>query len=384
MYNDNELFLGEEEGGGCVSTEMNGTVNPKVRAAGAIFLLITLGFPCSAPASVQAIENLVGQVSQSQYQSYQLAIESCGLGLYDPSFNQGYRNRDGWAGGGTLGNQEAALYLSDIFSEMGLAVSLQGTYRNVVAELTGTVTPEKIYVLGSHYDTYGSGERPGGDDNASGTAGVLEAARVLSRYSFGNTIRFIGFNAEEDWMKGSSDYVDNAVLAENETIAGVINLDMILRPGWDSDPAEPEDLDIGTRDTAANLDWADTFITAAQTYVPSLSFDLNTPHTSRWSAGDQGPFISAGFPAIMVGDNTADEVWYDGCNAYYHSSEDASDGLANNPAYPGGVTYDYAFATDVVRTTVATLAQEAVFIPEPATASLLALCGLALLRRRQF
>jgi len=354
-----------------------------VRGAGAIFLFITFGLFCSVRASTQAIQDLVGQVSQSQYQNFHLAIESCGLGLYDPRFNQGYRSRDGWAGGGNLGNQEAALYLRDRFSEMGLNVSLQGTYRNVVSELIGTVTPEKIYALGAHYDTCGSGERPGGDDNASGTVGVLEAARILSQYSFESTIRFIGFNAEEDWMLGSSDYVNNAVLANNETIAGMINLDMILHPGWDTDPTQPEDLDIGTQNTAACLDWTNTFITAAQTYVPSLIFDTDTPNTSYWYASDQGPFISAGFPAIVVIENTAEEVW-SGCNAYYHSSEDASDRLANNPLNPSGVIYNYAFASDVVRASVATLAQEAVFIPEPATLSLLALGGLVLLCRKWF
>ncbi len=363
---------------------MSRAVNLNIRGAGVIFLLMTFGFSYSLQASLQSVQNLVDQVLQSQYQSFQTAVESCGLGLYDQRFNQGYRNRDGWDGGGSLGSQEAALYLRDRFCEMGLNVSLQGTYRNVVAELPGAGKPGKIYVLGGHYDTYGSGERPGGDDNASGIAGVLEAARVLSRYSFECTIRFIGFNAEEDWMEGSSDYVNNAVLANNETIAGMINLDMILRPGWDSDPAQPENLDVGTQDTAACLDWANTFITAAETYVPTLSFDFATPHTSVWYAGDQAPFISAGFPAIMVSENTAEEIWSSGCNAYYHSSEDAANGLANNPFNPSGVTFNYVFASDVVRASVATLAQEAVCIPEPATVLLLALGGLALLCRRQF
>ena len=51
-------------------------------------------------------------------------------------------------------------------------------------------------------------------------------------------------------------------------------------------------------------------------------------------------------------------------NGYYHTSEDASDRLANDPGSPSGVTYDFAFATDVTRTTVALIAQEAVLVPD--------------------
>jgi len=43
-------------------------------------------------------------------------------------------------------------------------------------------------------------------------AGVLEAARVLSQHRFEATIRFIGFNAEEDGLLGSQDYVANHVI----------------------------------------------------------------------------------------------------------------------------------------------------------------------------
>ena len=76
-------------------------------------------------------------------------------------------------------------------------------------------------------------------------------------------------------------------------------------------------------------------------------------------------------------ENTAFEIW-GGSNAYYHSSQDASDGLANNLLNPSGVTYDYLFATDIVRASVATLAQEAQIIPEPATILLLVFGGLIL------
>ena len=344
-----------------------------------LYSLIPLLVLTATATSAQTVESIVGQVSQSQYQAYQQSIENCGLGLYDSSYNQGYRNRDGWLGGGSLGNQEACLYLANEFANMGLDVTIQGNYSNVVAELKGSVTSENIYIVGAHYDTTSSGERPGGDDNASGTAGVLEAARILSQYSFESTIRFIGFNAEEDWMKGSQDYV-NSVVTSSENIVGMVNLDMILRPAWDDDPTEPVDLDITTSETALCLEWANIFISAANTYAPSLYIDSGTPNTYYWHASDQAPFIEAGFAAFMVSENTAGEIW-SGSNAYYHSPEDASDGLANDPFSPSGVIYDYVFATDIVRTTVATLALQAVVIPEPATLMLFGI-GALLLRRR--
>ena len=115
------------------------------------------------------VGDVLTQISQNSYQAYQNTIENMGLGLYGGNdYNQGYRNRDGWAGGGTLGNAETQLYLLDQFASMGLNVTTQGTYNNVVAEMPGSQTPDKIYILGAHYDTYLPGSRPGGDDNASG------------------------------------------------------------------------------------------------------------------------------------------------------------------------------------------------------------------------
>lgn len=345
-------------------------------------LIITFLALTAGPVHAQTVQDLVDLVSQSQYESYHVDIENMGLGLYGGSdYNQGFRNRDGWQGDGSLGNQEARLYLSDMFTSMGLDVTIQGGYANVVAELPGTTSPENIYLIGAHYDTYGSGERPGGDDNASGTAGVLEAARVLSQYSFASTIRFVGFNAEEDGMRGSRDYVDNVVMPNSETIMGMISLDMILRPGWDSQPTELFDLDIVTKDSPECLDWANAFITAAETYAPSLEIDSRAPDTGYWSASDQEPFIDAGFPALLAIENTANEIW-GGSNDYYHQSSDASDGMANDPFNPSGIIYDYAFATDIVATAVATLATETTLIPEPTSILLLGL-GAVILRRKR-
>jgi Zn-dependent M28 family amino/carboxypeptidase len=336
-------------------------------AAALYFLTCSHGYAAT-------VQEITAQVSQEQYQTYQQTIQSMGLGLYGGSaYNQGYRNRDGWSEGGSLGNQETSLYLSDKFSQMGLDVTVQGGYGNVVAELPGKSSPEKIYIVGAHYDTFGSDERPGGDDNASGTAGILEAARVLSQFSFASTIRFIGFNAEEDGLLGSSDYVSNVVTLGNENIAGMICLDMILRPLWDNDPTQPADADLLTADNDQCLTWSNIFLNTANLYVPSLDMDERSPYTQSWNASDHASFINAGLPAFGILENTANEIW-GGSNTYYHGSQDASDGLA------GGM-YDYLFASDIVRASVATLAQEAQIVPEPATILLLA-AGLLIIRKR--
>jgi hypothetical protein len=313
-----------------------------------------------AIAESNLILDAVQRVSHGQYRVYQGDIENMGLGLYGgPDYDQGLRNRDGWAYGGTLGNEETRLYLEDHFTALGLDVSVQGRYANVIAEQAGRYRPEDIYIVCGHYDTTSAEERPGGDDNASGTAGVLEAARVLTQYDFDATLRFIGFNAEEEWMKGSQDYLDRIVIPRQENIVGVINLDMILRPAWDRNSLERADLDIATGATARCLAWARIFVDAIHSYVPALVVDPRVPHTANWDAGDQAPFISAGYAAIMVMENTAQEVWSRQSNVYYHTADDASDALANDISSPSGVTYDYHFAIDVVRATVATLAEEA-------------------------
>lgn len=333
----------------------------KAKGIGAMMAVLLVRGATAVVAQAPLPWDPVNQVSQSQYQAYQLAVQDMGLGLYGgPAYNQGYRNRYN-SGGPTsesLGFKEATLYLSDKFAAMGLSVTVQGDYKNVVAELPGAVTTDKIFIIGGHYDhPQYDADRPGGDDNASGTAGVLEAARVLSQYHFASTIRFIGWGGEEGWMLGSWDYVQNVVKANNQNVVGVLNLDMIIRPGWDGDPNAVIDLDLGTRMERPNCAaWAEEFRTAAGTYAPSLPIDPVThgDEYNEWYAGDQGPFMSDGYdyPGLMVAENTAQEIWSGEANYYYHGYEDASDRAA-------GALYDYGFATDVVRASVGMIATQA-------------------------
>ena len=320
-------------------------------------LLIALVAGCTPEAEVPSVQAVVDGVSQAHYQTYHRHVEDMGLGLYGGSdYDMGYRNRDGWEGPGSLGNQEARLYLQDAFESMGLSVSLQGSYLNVVGELTGTTTPENIFIIGGHYDHL-EGDRPGGDDNASGTAGVLEAARALSQYRFESTIRFIGFNAEEDGLAGSKDYVANHVIPGGENIVGMANMDMILRPGSDVDPNAVIDAEVEAQAKhPPSWAWAQALQQAAADYVPSLIFNDTIIETE--SSSDNDSFLEQGYPAFLVIENSLPDFW--DANEPYHTFEDASDRLANDPDSPSGVTYDYAFAADIVRSVVALVAQEAV------------------------
>ncbi len=88
----------------------------------------------------------------------------------------------------------------------------RGTGTNTVADLPGAQWPDDWLVIGAHHDTVP--DSPGGNDNASGTAVVLELARVLSLLRQeqgvepGCSIRFVTFGAEEQVFQGSYAYVE--------------------------------------------------------------------------------------------------------------------------------------------------------------------------------
>ncbi len=86
-------------------------------------------------------------------------------------------------------------------------------------------------------------------------------------------------------------------------------------------------------------------------------------HLEGESSSDNDSFLKDVYPAFLIIEN-ADPDWKL-ANPYVHDYEDASDRLANDPDSPSGVTYDYAFATDITRTAVALTAREAILVPEP-------------------
>lgn len=136
------------------------------------------------------------------------------------------------------GNQAAGDYLFETYKSFGYEPEYQsfenrnahgGKTSNVIATLKGTVNPELVYVVSSHYDSVAAG--PGADDDSSGTAALLEAARVLAGNPMPATIVFASFTGEEAGLLGSREFVRRAVESKMQ-IVGALNNDMI---GWAND-----------------------------------------------------------------------------------------------------------------------------------------------------
>jgi acetylornithine deacetylase/succinyl-diaminopimelate desuccinylase-like protein len=105
---------------------------------------------------------------------------------------------------------------------------------NVVATLPGTQSQsaDRIYVVSGHYDSRCSNvddfvcDAPGADDDASGVAAVLEAARAMARHEFDATIKFVAFAGEEQGLFGSTFFAEQA-RQQGKNIAGMFSNDIV-------------------------------------------------------------------------------------------------------------------------------------------------------------
>ena len=103
---------------------------------------------------------------------------------------------------------------------------------NVVAVQKGTRYPNRYVIMSGDIDSRASSstdattDAPGANDNASGIAGTLEAARVLTKYQFPNSIIYTGLSGEEQGLFGGK-YLAATAKEENWDIIGILNNDMI-------------------------------------------------------------------------------------------------------------------------------------------------------------
>ncbi|MFQ5807637.1 MAG: M28 family peptidase [Phycisphaerae bacterium] len=216
------------------------------------------------------------------------------------------------------------------FESFGLIVTLEpftyggDTYYNVVGTKIGTTFPDQEYIVGGHYDSVNN---PGADDNASGTALVLEAARIISQYDSDYTIRFIGFDREEQGLVGSQAYVNAHYL---DDIQGMISTDMVA---YNSGANRA---DINGRSASNPIKYA--LADAVTEYGDGLSYSIG----GQADYSDHAPFEWAGFQACIL-----IEDWG---NPYYHTQNDNVD----MPNY-----IDYAFAVRMTRSIVGFLVDHA-------------------------
>ncbi|MEO0021466.1 MAG: M28 family peptidase [candidate division WOR-3 bacterium] len=222
---------------------------------------------------------------------------------------------------------------------------------NVIGVRFGTQGQRNPYaIICGHFDSYAATNAPGADDNASGTAAVLEAARVTRGYQFTRDLRFIAFSGEEFGLYGSEYYAAQA-RAAGDSILGVFNFDMI---GYVD--AAPENLDVlGKISNPPCEPFVDWFTAVADTYalLPVYKRMVNDNQSS-----DHGPFWNNGYLAFCG----IEDFWP--VNPYYHTPGDSIGAGYNNND----------FCTQVTRAGVAGLAL--LGQPVPANRPLLGLLGV--------
>lgn len=163
--------------------------------------------------------------------------------------------------------------------------------QNVLAERPGG---NCRVVAGGHYDSVPAG--PGANDNASGTAVVMEMARVLAATGKSDGVCFALFGAEEIGLVGSEHYVQSLSAGEKRGIKGMLNFDMLaVGDDWP-------------------LEGADSLVQTAAQEAQKLSFSHSIFASLPGNASsDHGSFLEAGIPAILF--NCF-------CDEHYHTADD--------------------------------------------------------------
>ncbi|GGG47847.1 peptidase M28 [Croceivirga lutea] len=196
---------------------------------------------------------------------------------------------------------------------------------NVVAIKRGTKFPNRYIIMSGDIDSRVSDPNdftstsPGANDNASGMAGTIEAARVLSKYNFESSIIFVGLSGEEQGLfggKGLAAYAKN----NNWDIVGVLNNDMIGNiTGVDgvvsnrdfrifSEPVPPTETErqrnsrrfYGGEVDGISRQLARYIHKTTKTYMPEMNPMLIYRLDRFGRGGHHRPFNDAGFAGIRI------------------------------------------------------------------------------------
>ena len=232
----------------------------------------------------------------------------------------------------------AADYIEQSFLKTGLSVNRQAysikdaIYYNIEAEKKGLDQPDKIIVVGAHYDSVQGS--PGANDNGSGIAGILSLARAFSTKSPSRTIRFVAFSNEEPpffWTKQMGSYVYAKQCKErNENVVAMLSLETI---GYYSDNEKSQRhfplLGFFYPSKGNFIGFVSNLSSRKLLRKVVASFRRNKQFPSEGGAfpgflpgiywSDHWAFWKMGFPALMVTDTAF--LRY----PYYHTSLDTPD-----------------------------------------------------------
>lgn len=247
------------------------------------------------------------------------------------------------------------------------------TIVNVVATLPGS-RPEsagRIYVMCGHYDSIinnildATSPAPGSDDDASGVAAVLEAARVMSSHEFGATIIFMAVAGEEQGLNGSAHWAAQA-RDKDLDIAGMINDDIVgnsrgadgridrktvrlfaqgIPPRARLDDRLVDLIRDGGENDSPARELARAIRDVAGVYAPSMAVRLIYRTDRYLREGDQMSFLEQGYPAVRFTESAED---------LRHERQAVR--VENGVKYGDTPDWlDYVYAADVTRVNAAAL-----------------------------
>ncbi len=245
------------------------------------------------------------------------------------------------------------------------------TLTNVIATLKGTTDPQRIYVVSGHYDsmctspTDSKCDAPGANDDASGTAVVIELARVMSKKKFDATIVFMTVPGEEQGLLGATYFAQQAVekktnieaMFTNDIVGGVTtqknspnrNRVRVFSEGVPSNetPAEAATRrSVGGENDSASRQLARYIKEQADRYLKNFKVWMIYRRDRYLRGGDHIPFVERGFAGVRF--TEADEDY-----THQHQNVRTEDGVfyGDTPEF-----VDFEYTANVARVNLVALA----------------------------
>ncbi|MEZ5308927.1 MAG: M20/M25/M40 family metallo-hydrolase [Pyrinomonadaceae bacterium] len=251
---------------------------------------------------------------------------------------------------------------------------------NVVATLRGTTDPDRVYVVSGHYDSMCTSpmdaecDAPGANDDGSGTAAVIEMARVMSKQKFEATIILMTVAGEEQGLLGATYFAEESLKAKvnidamftNDIIGGVKTMKnkpdrqsvRVFAEGVPSNETPQQAAlrkSIGGENDSVSRQLGRYIYETARIYSPKFSVQLVFRRDRYLRGGDHIPFLERGFPAVRFTEPHED---------YEHQHQNVR--TENGVFYGDTIDYlDFGYIANVARINVASLASMAVAPARP-------------------